>query len=69
MAKRTLPGIMQRGLISFAVCGRCHAQFESKCLNLSKARVEIQAKYDEHRCKSEDPSPADVLIVVNRRGG
>jgi hypothetical protein len=62
MAKRTLR-IMHRGVTAFAVCGWCHAQFESKFLNLCKAQVEIQAKYDEHKCKREDLNQTDARTV------
>ena len=39
------PWLVQRGLTSFAVCGRCNRRFESKFLNLSRAHNDIREKY------------------------
>jgi hypothetical protein len=61
-AKRALR-IVERGISTFAVCERCNNRFESKFLNSFKARAEIQAQYDAHRCKREDANQADARTV------
>lgn len=50
MPKRPLTIHQQAGTF-FATCEACNARFESKLLNESKAKEEIQAQYREHRCK------------------
>jgi hypothetical protein len=53
---RTLT-IVQRGLTSFAVCGRCNGRFESKFLNRFKAKHDIQEKYEAHKCREVEDFP------------
>lgn len=54
---RTL-AIVQRGLISFAFCGRCNARFASKLLSPLRAKNDIQEKYASHRCGEVEGTPA-----------
>jgi hypothetical protein len=53
MQKRRLR-IIDQGLRKFAVCERCNAEFESTLLSQRYAKEEIEAKYDEHRCRRVD---------------
>ena len=48
--KRTLT-IVQQGLTSFAICGRCNGRFESRFLNAFKAKHDIEEKFEGHKCR------------------
>lgn len=54
---RTLT-IVQGGLTSFAVCGRCNGRFDSKFLNVFKAKNDVQEQYKAHKCREVETSTA-----------